>query len=544
MGGTAKLRQEWAFDTVTGLLVRIVDGHAHYLKADCDSGRLICPMPDCTDPRVTPVTDHARLGHHVRAHFRHHGDGIEHRAESFFHLTAKMLVADWLRQRYADWHVDVERTVLVEPRRRPDVYARDVDGVEYAIEVQYSAITIDGWQARTNDVTNAGMRSIWLWGHVGTHHRADRDDPERVRISPLLRHVWFGGRRLHWIDPDAQQLVSLHPEAERFPFMTPQLVATPLAHADVVDGSLLTDPDRLALAHVEARRREAEERAAAQARLDAAAAAHRAAQLEAQRERELQHQAQRQAWEESELHAELVAKYGAVPPILAGGTPDQWRMRRHPALWRTQVFLAVVQGNVGRAFDYRDFCRPLFDGESSEDGYAALNGFLFALRQARFVAFRTRFGTRIDGGIHIRGDLDTPPPEPTPPKPKLLRTGPIRPHRPPPPDLTRLATSPEARAAGGRHPMFFSPEGATVRHAVASLADDATIPLSEILERARLSPDPETRTVVVEFLIALRATGAVIATDHDLYADGAIRRPPRETSSTRKIEPIEPTLDT
>lgn len=193
--------QVHAWDVEMERLVRIDKGDAERLRPLCASRRLICPYPGCPAPEFTAVREYPnRHGTVVPAVFRHLNTATAgHDPESWFHLTGKLLIAEWLRQDPGGWVVLVERTVDTGPKRRPDVSAKRADGSAIAIEVQYSPLDPDLWRARTSDLWVAGFSPIWMWGHRGVHARPVAADI--LKLNTLVQLAWREGHRPHWIDP-------------------------------------------------------------------------------------------------------------------------------------------------------------------------------------------------------------------------------------------------------------------------------------------------------------------------------------------------------
>jgi len=72
--------------------------------SDCHAGHLVCPVPNCPDPRLI-----ARGGSR-RDHFAHrHAAGtLTHAPEVWYHLCGKSPVGQWARQRYPEAWVQVD----------------------------------------------------------------------------------------------------------------------------------------------------------------------------------------------------------------------------------------------------------------------------------------------------------------------------------------------------------------------------------------------------------------------------------------------------
>ena len=506
--------QVHAWDLDAGRLVRLEPGGAPSLRPRCREGRLVCPFPGCPQPALTAVAEYTnRYGTEVPAVFRHrNAASFGHEPESWFHLTGKLLVAQWLRELWPEAEVYVERVIDRTSRRRPDVTADLPDGTALAVEVQYAPLTLELWRTRTADIERAGYRCVWLWGHLPPHGVRLGDAERSLRPAAAPQRSWTSGTRPHWIDPQAEELWSLAPGARREAPDWP-IVAEPLSAASVVAGVLVTPTDEAAIAHdlaVAAERAAAEVREAERrARVDALALAEaqrleriatETAEERARREeyRARARAAEAAAWEESPLRRCIVERYGAVPAILATDTPRQARVFRHPEQWRAEVFMAAVQGRVSETVPYKAFVRVLLGGhENPLLVYQALNSFLFELRREGYVDFSS-FGARIGDDIEVLADLDAPPSKRAAPSVPAVRRQP----RP-------LPTSDRSR----------------IRSLIAALDDGETTTTTTLIASAGISPTATSRHAVVGAVIDLVWAGkAAVRLSRDVLEDGPIWR--------------------
>jgi hypothetical protein len=185
-------------------LVFIEIGATGRLRADCEAGHLVCPVPDCRDPRL--IT----RGGSRRDHFAHRRlvDPVTHAPERWYHLCAKQLIGDWVRRRYPEARVQVDHEA-VDNGQVPDVLVVFPDGRRFAFEVQYAALTIDAWRARHAGYLAHGIVDIWLFGHVPPHLRTARSrpgEPLRFVFRHLLEAVDLAGSIARWIDPDERAI--------------------------------------------------------------------------------------------------------------------------------------------------------------------------------------------------------------------------------------------------------------------------------------------------------------------------------------------------
>lgn len=165
--------------------------------------QLRCVVHDCRSPEITTV---ARKQH--RQGFRHYRAG-DHSPEGFHHLQGKAVVADWLRRMPGGLEVQLEQSVDTQRRRRArvaDVMATDPrTGRRTAFEVQYAALSVDEWRARTAEYAEAGIGVIWLFGHVGVHMRARRGTESygaTVQVGAVHAAASsLGGLPALWLNP-------------------------------------------------------------------------------------------------------------------------------------------------------------------------------------------------------------------------------------------------------------------------------------------------------------------------------------------------------
>jgi hypothetical protein len=528
------LLQVHAWDTLAERLVRIDNGESEALRPWCASERLICPYPGCPDARFTTAREYTnRWGTVVPAVFRHRSTaGTGHEPESWYHLTAKLLVADWLRAAYPEWQVEVERTVDTGPRRRPDVSAQRSDGTRVAVEVQYSPIDPIDWSARSADLTAAGYVPVWFWGHRGSHFRAAQTYSEGaavVQLGALQQQAWRSGARPHWIDPELERVLSAAPGSTLDSYGGRcEVGVDPLSVVELVGDALVTPTDRAALAEEE--RLAAEEEAERQRELLRTARAEAAAEAERQRRERLANEsdAERQrreafrdaaraadaaAWERSTMRRELVEKYGGVPEVIAGGSPNERNVFRHPEEWRAAVFMDMVQGHVGQTLPYGKFTRRLLGGKERADRlFPAVTGFLFMLRKAGYVAFDNS-GLYIVGDITVTADLDHPPTKAfagTSSRESSWRGAPA---------VASTWSAPPVVAERG-------PQSALekkVLEAIEAIPAGATTTTSEVIQAAGLAATGDNRRAVISFLLDLRwAKRLSVAQSRDFFQDGPI----------------------
>lgn len=517
-----RVLQVHAWDVTAERLVRIETGEADRLRPLCNSEQLICPYPGCPDPRFNTVSEYTnRHGTPVPAVFRHKTTAnTGHDPESWFHLTGKLLIAEWLRRDPAGWTVFVERTVEIGPKRRPDVSATRPDGPSIALEVQYSPIDPDLWRARSSDLISAGFRPIWIWGHRGAYARPVSDGV--LRLNALVQLAWHEGQRPHWIDPELENIVSIAPGSARHDWMAEcEVVAEPLGAATVVDGRIVTPADvaaeaeeRRVAAEREAERKKEElreARAAEAAEAERVRLEQRENETDAERARREEFRDRRRAedaaaWERSPLRRRIVDRYGDIPEIISVGTPKERGILRHPEEWRAAVFMDRVQGHVGETMPYAKWTRTLLGRQKNTILlFEALNGYLFMLRKAGNVTF-DNWGLRIGGDITVLADLDHPP---APPEVPPWHHSAVA--RPAPDFETRRPT------AGLPPPKYQE----RIRALVATLSEPTTT--SKLMAEAGVRPSPGNRQQVINLLLELKwAKTLRVERSNDIFDDGSI----------------------
>ena len=185
-------------------LLRIERGQAPELRALARAGQLICPIPDCPDPRYT-TRGGARTDHFVHLSLL---EGA-HNSETWYHYTAKRLIGEWLSARYPEAHVSVDAEAVAN-RQVPDVMASFPDGTRCAFEVQYSPISIHEWSRRHVGYRAQGITDVWLLGHTATYFEISRSrhDQPYVRLGPLTSMMWRAGQGPYWINPDTSEIAT------------------------------------------------------------------------------------------------------------------------------------------------------------------------------------------------------------------------------------------------------------------------------------------------------------------------------------------------
>jgi hypothetical protein len=378
-------------DDPTAPLYRLHDGEARQQRAWAKT-HLECFMPDCPDRRLTTVSRHPRK----RDGFSHYAGAGGHSTESLFHQQAKALIASWARQQDTRLVVAVEEATTGR-ERIADVMVTGPNGHRVAIEIQYSALTPDQWQARHDSYARQGIVDVWLFGHHGAHLRPDNggqlaDEGSWIRLSPLHEHVVAAQVPLLWINPITAQVATAvrHEAAYRSwdgagalrryqdgwdgrvatvlaRSFAGQLVIDDLSNCRLTPGALVMPAWQTAfrssveLAEVNARRQARDEARAAQQRADAQREADRQAAVIA---REMTLAEDRAAldlnqWLASALRARLVETYGGIPDFL-DYTPPHYAIHAHPQHWQALLYKSLILGKAaGTGFTVADVYKTL-----------------------------------------------------------------------------------------------------------------------------------------------------------------------------------------
>lgn len=403
----AERRQLWARDlrlAPDAPLTYLEEGAAAQLRPDCQAGHLVCPIPDCPEPRIS-----TRAGSR-RDHFFHVARaGVRHAPESWLHYTGKHLLGWWLRVRHPEASVRID-DLAVDSGQRPDVLAAFPDGRRVAFEVQYAPITAESWQQRHDGYAAQGIADIWVFGHTGAHFRPARGDLSegRVRLNPAHLALEAAGLSLHWINPDERAIAtrrrasdSLWPgpwASERGRYAVDQLLSCRLEGTDFVTPTDRHDAKLLAEREARERaEREAEEREDREAK----ARYERRQAIEAREEAEYQER----------LRPAIVEKLGGA--IEAIEYPLRWDrgIWRHRYRWHAELFERCIEGKVGQTFEYRHAVGPFMDFGPRRGVFAAMSGYLRHLRDVGYVWFEND-GTRIIDPIQVRADSTHPPRRP------------------------------------------------------------------------------------------------------------------------------------
>lgn len=419
--GDGELRQLYALDRGSGRVIYIEDGQADELRAACHAGSLICPIAGCPSPKFTTSG-----GTRKRHHFRHWtASAAGHARESYFHQLGKRLLGQWLADRYPEATVTVDEEAL-DNGQRPDVLVRFPDGRDYALELQYSQLTIADWEQRHSGYREQRVRDIWIFGHLPPQLRHSKysheaSAPAPVVFTPLAQRMHEDGLPVRFFSPDERQigtaLVERYHDALHFDAVA--LSFDSLGECELREEGLWTPTDALEVAareHRIALERDAERRIAETRRVQEREAAAEAQRLNnerlwRQRLRTKQAATERLAqWEA--IRPSVMAQLGVdeLPPVITTELRADWGTIWHPALWHARLFARYIEGRVGEEFTYLAAVRRFLKRQQygREQAKIALRAYLFELRRQGYVLFDAD-GRFIEDPILVVADLKHPP---------------------------------------------------------------------------------------------------------------------------------------
>lgn len=396
-------RQVWARDLrpdAPEMFFYLTRGSAGAVRPLARAGVLVCPVPDCPDPRFTT------RGGSRRDHFAHMGHAGGHAPETILHVEGKAALAAWARAAYPDARVTVEASPA-ETHRRPDVLL-DFGDRRYGLEIQYAALAPEDWSARHADYERAGITDIWLFGATARWMLRPRswDAPDLpIRLPPLLATLLLRGVPFFWLDP--QERTVAVPIRARFvrrrwalafnvawgsgsPEITLDAMTVPLASLRL-RGAALAVPALIG------------------------ADQYWTGIVGPQETRERRCREQAEGW--CRFRAEIVEKLGAVPPIIEAGSHEEMYWTAPVGYWHGAIFARFLNHRVGTRINERDaiaFVRDTFGPQLNLEG--AVVHYLFVLVGEGYL--RTVWPPRSRPLFEVRHDVHDPPsPRPQPGKP-------------------------------------------------------------------------------------------------------------------------------
>ncbi|MGL5827208.1 MAG: competence protein CoiA family protein [Nocardioides sp.] len=300
--------------------------------------QLMCPVPECTDPRLFAVNRSQYSGR--RDGFSHHRGAGNHAAEGLLHLQGKAMLHSWVSTQYPEARVEVEAAVG-NRERVADVLVTWPDGSQVAIEIQFAAITVGAWLTRHESYLRQGVTPVWLLGAPSTPLRsadspASDDRQGLVDWSQLHQAMTGHQAPVLWVDPVDQTICTpwtevLSPEGGVETPIPCQRETTrvyvapePLAECTLDPVAGLVTPTMRALAQ--------------------SLADYRAALERAEEARE-EHKAQlREDWLTSGLRTRMLNHFGGpIPELLTRWNAGDGRIDCHTALWRCTLYEELIQ---------------------------------------------------------------------------------------------------------------------------------------------------------------------------------------------------------
>ena len=428
---TGERVQVWARDTrllADAPLARLERGMAAAWRPDARAGHLVCPIPGCEDPRLT-----TRAGSR-RDHFAHRNlVGAPHVPETWFHYTGKHLVGAWARRLYPEARVAVDEAA-VENRQVPDVLVEFPDGLRFAFEVQYAALTEDDWRARHDGYAAQGIADVWLLGHLPRYLRPARGPFAfgRYAWTPVAEAMEEAGVPVRWVNPDERSVATraLHADPHAY-YREPYTQRGELARPEAL--SILVDPlddcridGRRFTTPADAREREAAERwlererariADANARIEREAV-QRAAERERQQATEAE-RARRRAWVERQrqeraddyerrVRPRVLAELAGAAHVIEVEAKSDEQIWMHPATWHAELFRNCIEGRVGSTFTVPHAVAPFMASGQRGGPPAAVRAYLAFLARRGYLDFHSTGGW-IEGDITVLADSRHPP---------------------------------------------------------------------------------------------------------------------------------------
>ena len=132
-----------------------------------------------------------------RSGFAHAPGTSKHAAESIWHQMAKADIVYWAKRH--ENVADADQEVTADDRsRRPDVVVTLVDGRRIAIEIQYSALSVNDYEARDTQLQQNFDARVWILGHLPPHLRVRQSG---IALDALAGAIVSKGQFPLWINP-------------------------------------------------------------------------------------------------------------------------------------------------------------------------------------------------------------------------------------------------------------------------------------------------------------------------------------------------------
>ena len=411
-------RQLYARDRRHDTVVFLPEGGKDAVWPDCRNGHLVCPVPDCKRPELTAVGGSRR--HHYR-----HLSGVQHRggAESYYHLAAKAALDAVLRTQHPEAHIQVDY-LAVDSGQIPDLLVHFPDDRRYAIEIQYSPLTVEEWLRRHEGYRQQGIVDVWLFGHLRPHLRRPRpasfrttEDIERcVVVGDLLRAVMDAGLRVRFINPDERAVATVLWEQSPPGLRSwgEPYVEIESLHLACLDADGLRMPaDAAEAVALAARRKEEVRRRAEAVRRDRERRLREEGAARRERFKQERLAEQARAWEEARPRFLKRVGLNEIPSIIREQANADGGIYWHPEHWKARLFVDVIQGRIGETLSFKQAARPFWQRQATtrERVSRALCSYLFLLKRRGYIDFNAD-GYFIGGPIRVLADLHNPPLEP------------------------------------------------------------------------------------------------------------------------------------
>ena len=317
------------------------------------------------------------------------------------------MLAAWLTSRYPEARVQEEESVKTagnRASRRADVMATWQGGERLALEVEYKAFSPEAFNAKDGEYRQAGVRCVWLFGHLRRHLTQPRRAPgatadfvdDRLLLRNTTRAAAGAGHTLLFVNPVERSVATAVIEGRPLESRPPHWVEMPQhfglrypdgteepwqdiylridslddceadPHAGLVTPSMRdVEASRAEVERVLAiDRQRLEQQKEAARRVEQARQARERAQ-EARRQGtqrwlEERRAEQERTWLRSELRTRVLAAAGQVPPELAQPLRDSFGVFAHHEHWHCALYGdLVLAGGAGSFFTVGDCYRVL-----------------------------------------------------------------------------------------------------------------------------------------------------------------------------------------
>ncbi|MCZ4326771.1 hypothetical protein [Brachybacterium paraconglomeratum] len=339
-------RQVWARRRDSNLPVYLEEGS----KELHDAAELACIIPDC-DVRLTIAEGPKR-----RTHYRHL-DGSEHsRLSPLLHAAAAM-VEDWARARFTDASIRIESPDGPETGAGSALLVKvspsDAGTIAYVLIL--SAISAEKRRALKHSLEVQRSTACWILGAELFH---EVEGTEHVKIPRVARDLLSDHEAVLAIQTEDRLVGTLvsatsapRPPAAASDVGALEICSIDECSADPELGMLTPTRTRhLELQAEEERQRRRPAPAAPAARASRPSTA-RSAPAPAASPRHLRPEANSRpvvqtpapaSWGSSSLHADILARFKGVPPMLSATTEADSAISEDPLHWHAELYMRFV----------------------------------------------------------------------------------------------------------------------------------------------------------------------------------------------------------